>query len=390
MPVSVLIAMNFSRFSSSRINLADLFITREKIQDSEEDDEDTATVRRLNQENRCLLVQLDAAREALFNHQRKTQEKVEKHEEDLQELRRKLFDSAQREDNSLETIGALQMALQEMQSEKQQIQRKSSDSMEELLKRERKNQSELRGVIERLTAEVTQKEDESIRLCMTILKVQEDLTKENHIKERAIEQRDRNIEAMEKALSDLRLESEARKMAEALARGNVSGAPGDQPEESWVSLLQKKTEEQEVELSSLRKENQDLRRRLETRSPEVTATAKKGDLTGSETDCTKGDIGGCTKDQLKSKVEETKALRKKLLDSEELCRRTQERADRMTLLLNQKLIELNKLQLTLSNQTKEMIQLEKAYYQLRCHLSRGFAPLSSSRSKSSSRVDLST
>ncbi|GFQ94864.1 uncharacterized protein TNCT_678801 [Trichonephila clavata] len=49
----------------------------------------------------------------------------------------------------------------------------------------------------------------------------------------------------------------------------------------------------------------------------------------------------------------------------------EQRADQLKLLLNQKLIEFNKLQLTLSKQTKEMIELEKSYLQVQCRLRRG-------------------
>ncbi|GFS77793.1 uncharacterized protein NPIL_425111 [Nephila pilipes] len=49
----------------------------------------------------------------------------------------------------------------------------------------------------------------------------------------------------------------------------------------------------------------------------------------------------------------------------------EQRADQLKLLLNQKLIEFNKLQITLSKQTKEMIELEKSYLQLQCRLRRG-------------------
>lgn len=51
----------------------------------------------------------------------------------------------------------------------------------------------------------------------------------------------------------------------------------------------------------------------------------------------------------------------------------EQRADQLKLLLNQKLIEFNKLQLTLSKQTKEMIELEKSYVQVQCRLRRGMS-----------------
>ncbi|GBN26670.1 hypothetical protein AVEN_67962-1 [Araneus ventricosus] len=56
------------------------------------------------------------------------------------------------------------------------------------------------------------------------------------------------------------------------------------------------------------------------------------------------------------------------------CDRLQERLseeEQRAIQLNQKLIEFNRLQITLSKQTKAMIELEKSYLQLQCHLRKG-------------------
>ncbi|GIX84557.1 uncharacterized protein CEXT_620891 [Caerostris extrusa] len=67
---------------------------------------------------------------------------------------------------------------------------------------------------------------------------------------------------------------------------------------------------------------------------------------------------------IQSTRQECERLQERLTEEEQ-------RADQLKLALNQKLIEFNKLQITLSRQTKEMIELEKSYLQLQCRLRRG-------------------
>lgn len=206
--------------------------------------------------------------------------------------------------------------------------------------------------------------------------------------------------------------------------GSTPNSVKEQNTSEIISLLKEKVDEQEGELIRLREENQSLRDKvfrdsdrqlakingdhdvhLDTNG-ESSLSVQEGDgeddvrepeelrLVNGETEeddaQDKGEpVVAPRAPEDAEKEEAIYRLQLRLHETEESYRKAQDRADHMTYLLNQKLIELNKLQLTLSGQTKEMINLEKAYFQLKCHLNKGFRS-STPSSRHSSRFDLST
>ncbi|XP_023218600.1 histone-lysine N-methyltransferase, H3 lysine-79 specific-like isoform X2 [Centruroides sculpturatus] len=305
-----------------------------------------------------LKIQLEASQEALFVYQNKTENSIEMLEEELNVYKEKLSTSEKRRIEEEERKRSLEVALIEMQKEKQKLQMNYLDLMEN--SNSKKTEEKL---IKSIENELKIKEEENIKLRMEILQIQEELSKDNNHKEIIIEDKDKYIEKLErkiKALSELQLNTGWKD----LGRTSSSMSALDEPdytkedtkeENNTLERLIQQLEEQQKELDTLRTENFYLKSKVRT-------VDLNGDLEEPLSSEISSDIGNSDPEITKNN------LWKRLKDAEDKAYQEENRADNLNLLLNHKQIEINKLQLTLSSQTKELIQLEKAYYQLRCHL----------------------
>ncbi|XP_067130225.1 myosin-4-like [Centruroides vittatus] len=173
------------------------------------------------------------------------------------------------------------------------------------------------------------------------------------------------LESMRKALSELQLHTgwkdlERTSSMSALDEPDYYTKEDTKEPNNTLERLIQQLEEQQKELDTLRTENCYLKSKV---TPVEESQDLNGDLEEPLSSEVSSDIGNSNPE---TKVKNS--LRKRLKDAEDKAYREENRADNLNLLLNHKQIEINKLQLTLSSQTKELIQLEKAYYQLRCHL----------------------
>ncbi|KFM59895.1 hypothetical protein X975_16833, partial [Stegodyphus mimosarum] len=174
------------------------------------------------------------------------------------------------------------------------------------------------------------------------------------------------------ALSDLRQKSKKDVLEDTAFWQEEIKKVKEENDQAWqqrLNRLQERLLSQEEELRQVQNENDELQRRLQTQS--------------SPTCCCKTDIvsnGNVRLDSAFEDDEECLSYKPSTptLSSRQECERLQEqlmkaeqKADELNLLLNQKLIELNKLQISFSKQTKEMIELEKGYIQLQCRMRRG-------------------
>ncbi|XP_013790781.1 uncharacterized protein LOC106474637 [Limulus polyphemus] len=243
--------------------------------------------------------------------------------------------------------------------------------------------------MEQLEKQVESTTEENIELRMNLLKVQEDLTKQNYHKDSVIEERDSQIVELEKeikSLSYLRLKSEETQQEhskkieelEKIQAEKIAARIHEIRQEADCQLaeLNIKVACQEEELIRLRRENSELCIRLKS-SENICSVSSQDDVLE-----TNRNLAWLESPLSSPSSGETSRLKKRVEEAESKAKQNQDRADYLNILLNQKLVELNKLQLTLSGQTKELIHLEKAYYQLRCHLRQPSRSRSLSRNSS--------
>lgn len=171
------------------------------------------------------------------------------------------------------------------------------------------------------------------------------------------------LERMRKALSELQLHTERKDLERtasmsALDEPDYTKENAKEPDNTLENLMQQ-LEQQQKELERLRTENNQLKSRV--RNVEENQNLN-GELEEEITDSPLPSDISSDNSEPKDKNNRWKRLK----EAEDRAYQAENRADNLNLLLNHKLIEINKLQLTLSSQTKELIQLEKAYYQLRC------------------------
>lgn len=177
------------------------------------------------------------------------------------------------------------------------------------------------------------------------------------------------LERMRKALSELQLHVGREKLERTSSMSALEESDYSKEvkrnSDSTLEQLMYQLEQQQKELEKLRFENGLLK---------SNAIQDKQDINEQEEEEREQSDSPLSTDissDATNSTSEAKAninLLKRLKEAEDKAYQAESRADNLNLLLNHKLIEINKLQLTLSSQTKELIQLEKAYYQLRCHL----------------------
>ncbi|XP_067130230.1 uncharacterized protein [Centruroides vittatus] len=137
-----------------------------------------------------LKIQLEASQEALFVYQNKTENTIEMLEEELNVYKEKLSTSEKRRIEEEERRRSLEVALIEMQKEKQKLQMNYS----ELMENSNCNKSE------EFEKELKVKEEENIKLRMEILQIQEELSRDNNHKDVIIEEKDKYIEKLERKI----------------------------------------------------------------------------------------------------------------------------------------------------------------------------------------------
>ncbi|XP_054722525.1 uncharacterized protein LOC129232402 [Uloborus diversus] len=168
------------------------------------------------------------------------------------------------------------------------------------------------------------------------------------------------------ALSDLRQKSKRQVLEDTEFWQQELEKMRKENEEMWqgrLNRMEEKLKNQEEELMRIQSENEDMQRRLEDRSSPCHCKSDSNQNGFLRIDSAFEDdeefFNHKSSTPTVSMKQETERLQEKLNLSEQ-------KADELNLLLNQKLIELNKLQITYSKQTKEIIELEKAYIQLQC------------------------
>ncbi|XP_076367216.1 uncharacterized protein LOC143255438 isoform X2 [Tachypleus tridentatus] len=315
---------------------------------------------------------MDDIGSAFYDNESQNQFIIKALEEGLNETKNKLIETEERE-------RSLQTALQDMQQEKNKLQQHYSKTLEESLNKEKAE--ELRREIEKLKLQLREGDrkieqlekkeetttEENIELRMNLLKIQEELTKQNYHKDSVIEERDTQIAELEreiKSLSDLRLKNEEaqqeqskkieeleKKQAKTLAAKTLEIR---QEADCQLAELNIKIACQEEELIRLRRENSELGTRLKS-SENICSVSSQDDILENQEN-----LAWLESPLSSPNSGETSRLKKRVEEAESKAKENQDRADYLYLLLNQKLVELNKLQLTLSSQTKELIHLEKA------------------------------
>ncbi|GIY67974.1 uncharacterized protein CDAR_243701 [Caerostris darwini] len=149
----------------------------------------------------------------------------------------------------------------------------------------------------------------------------------------------------------------------------------EETNQAWQAKLDRmeaRLESQEDELRRLQLDNENLQKSLEAQrlgsSPTCHCKSDSGQNGFGRIDSAFEDdeeyFAHKPSIPIQSTRQECERLQERLTEEEQ-------RADQLKLMLNQKLIEFNKLQITLSKQTKEMIELEKSYLQLQCRLRKG-------------------
>ncbi|KAF8768432.1 hypothetical protein HNY73_021255 [Argiope bruennichi] len=177
-----------------------------------------------------------------------------------------------------------------------------------------------------------------------------------------------------KALKDLREKSKKEVLEDNFLWQEEIRKVKEETNRAWqekFDRMEARLASQEEELRRLQAENENLHKGLELQrlgSPTCQCRSESGQNGFGRIDSAFEDdeeyFNHKPSIPIQSTRQECDRLQERLTEEEQ-------RADQLKLLLNQKLIEFNKLQITLSKQTKEMIELEKSYLQLQCRLRKG-------------------
>ncbi|GFU91847.1 uncharacterized protein TNCV_3192332 [Trichonephila clavipes] len=173
---------------------------------------------------------------------------------------------------------------------------------------------------------------------------------------------------MRKALKDLREKSQREVLEDTSFWQEEIKKVKEETNKAWqekLDRMESRLASQEEELRRLQSDNENLHKMLDSQrlgSPTCHCKSENGQNGFGRIDSAFEDDEEYFSH--KPSIPECDRLQERLSEEEQ-------RADQLKLLLNQKLIEFNKLQLTLSKQTKEMIELEKSYLQVQCRLRRG-------------------
>ncbi|XP_071033376.1 serine-rich adhesin for platelets isoform X2 [Parasteatoda tepidariorum] len=180
-----------------------------------------------------------------------------------------------------------------------------------------------------------------------------------------------NKDNTREALADLRKNSAGGSKEETFWQEEIKKMKeeNDAVWQSKLDILEKRLASQEEELHIVQSANETLQKQLELQTSMSHSCHCRTDVvqngvgrTDSAFEDDEDYMNHKSSIPIHSSRQECERLQEQLLEAEQ-------RADQLNLLYNQKLIELNKLQLTFSKQTKEMIELEKSYLQLQ-HRSR--------------------
>ncbi|GFY64303.1 uncharacterized protein TNIN_320722 [Trichonephila inaurata madagascariensis] len=179
---------------------------------------------------------------------------------------------------------------------------------------------------------------------------------------------------MRKALKDLREKSQREVLEDTSFWQEEIKKVKEETNKAWqekLDRMESRLASQEEELRRLQSDNENLHKMLDSQrlgSPTCHCKSENGQNGFGRIDSAFEDdeeyFSHKPSIPIQSTRQECDRLQERLSEEEQ-------RADQLKLLLNQKLIEFNKLQLTLSKQTKEMIELEKSYLQVQCRLRRG-------------------